>query len=223
MSILLRLLLLKFTGGFLNAERFTLQSRGWNYVLRKVLGYHQLNNINMEFNILVKNNVFPILKGYGFRISQESENILELESHEIKMNIIYNKYERSFFVEIGKKDNNFYPLSNNAINSILGFSLPIQNVPLTIFIKNLSIFIKEKKGLKILSGDISPLKNFVEKDSLDYTNNLIKEPTLLKVDRAWNNKDYHLFIQYFNELDISKIPQSYLLKYNIAKKKVMKS
>ena len=55
----------------------------------------------MEFNTLVKTRFFSILQKYGFEIEEEFENVLRFQSPVMKVNIVFNPYDKSFLVEIG--------------------------------------------------------------------------------------------------------------------------
>ena len=48
----------------------------------------------MEFNTLVKTRFFSILQKYGFEIEEEFENVLRFQSPVMKVNIVFNPYDK---------------------------------------------------------------------------------------------------------------------------------
>lgn len=174
----------------------------------------------MEYNTLVRTSLFPILKKYGFDIAEEFKNIVRFQSSVMKVNVVFNDYEKSNFIEIGRKNEVLYPLSNNAIRIIFNSELHIEQVTPEIFVENLSVIFQQKEGIEILKGNIKHLVEFIEKESNDYTFELVQRQTLETASKAWEKNDYKAFIKSIDEIDIEKVPQSYQLKYKIAKQKL---
>ena len=48
----------------------------------------------------------------------------------------------------------------------------------------------------------------------------IKKISIDTASKAWEKNDYKAFIKSMDEIDIEKVPQSYQLKYKIAKQKL---
>ena len=87
--------------------------------------------------MLVKAQIFTILQKYGFEIAEERKNILLFQSSGMKVNIVFNRYDRSFLVEIGKQDNELYPLNDYVVKELFHSSLSIEQVTPEIFVQNL--------------------------------------------------------------------------------------
>ena len=49
----------------------------------------------MEFNTQVRTNLLPILIKYGFDIVYELNNLVQLQSSNIQINLAYNIFENS--------------------------------------------------------------------------------------------------------------------------------
>ena len=174
----------------------------------------------MEFNVLVKTQLFPILNKYGFDIIEEFKNIVCFQSSVMKVNVVFNDCEKSNFVEIGKQNEVLHPLNDNAIRVIFNSDLHIEKVTPEIFVQNLSVIFQQKKGIEILNGNTNHLVEFIEKESNDYTFELLKRQTLETALKAWEMNDYRAFIKSIDEMDIEKLPQSFQLKYKISKQKL---
>ncbi|MBP7210590.1 MAG: hypothetical protein KBA02_05285 [Paludibacteraceae bacterium] len=174
----------------------------------------------MEFNMLVKAQIFTILQKYGFEIAEERKNILLFQSSGMKVNIVFNRYDRSFLVEIGKQDNELYPLNDYVVKELFHSSLSIEQVTPEIFVQNLSIIFETKEGAEILKGDISSFIEFKLSEINNYNTELFKKQCLEFASRAWDIKDYVAFVESIDRIGISKIPKSYQLKYEIAKQKL---
>lgn len=174
----------------------------------------------MEFNTLVKTQLFPILQKYGFDIAEEFKNIIRFQSSAMKVNVAFDDYEKSNFIEIGRQNEVLHPLNDNVIKIIFNSELNIEQVTPEIFVQNLSIIFQQKEGVEILNGDIKHLVEFIEKESNDYTFELVQQQTLEAASRAWERNDYKAFLKSIDEIDVEKAPQSYQLKYKIANQKL---
>lgn len=79
--------------------------------------------------------LFPTLQAYGFEVKNESDNRIQFQSPIVSMIISYNKYENSYLIEMGKKDNEFYPLNDLAIRNLFKQEKSIEKVSQNEFIK----------------------------------------------------------------------------------------
>lgn len=112
----------------------------------------------MEFNTLVKTRFFSILQKYGFEIEEEFENVLRFQSPVMKVNIVFNPYDKSFLVEIGKRNETLYPLDNYVVKELFNSSLSLEQVTPEIFVQNLSTLFATQEGSEILQGNVKILK-----------------------------------------------------------------
>lgn len=174
----------------------------------------------MEFNTLVKARLFPILQKYGFEIAEEFKNILRFQSSVMKVNVVFNQYDRSFLIEIGKQDNELYPLNDYVVKELFHSSLSVEQVTPEIFVQNLFALFCTPEGIGLLQGNVKPLKSIAIQQSENYTAELLLKQGLEVASRAWDAKDYVAFVESINKIGFSKIPQSYQLKYKIAKQKL---
>lgn len=175
----------------------------------------------MEFNTLVKTYLSPILQKYGFEIAEDIKNIVRFQSSVMKVNLVFNDYDKSHFVEIGRQGETLYPLNDNAGKELWGSSaLPIEQVTSKVFVQNLSLLFETKEGIEILKGNVSLLKSILSQESENYTSELMQKQVLEAASKAWEANDYLSFVDSIDKIGISKIPQSYQLKYKIAKQKL---
>jgi hypothetical protein len=171
----------------------------------------------MEFNILVKKELLPILQNKGFQVVEELNNVVRFSSSNMEVGLAYNSYENSNFIEIGKLGENLYPLSDNVVKNIFNSDLKISKVTPDLFVKNIALLFSQKEGTEILKGNIKSLVNFIEHECSNYTFELIKLQTLETASKAWEKNDYTEFIKIIDEIGIEKSPKSFQLKYKIAK------
>jgi len=174
----------------------------------------------MEFNQLIKKQLFPILEKHGFEIREEFKNIIRFESYNMKVNVVFNDYDKSHFIEVGKKGGILYPLSDSVIRAIFEVELPIEQVTTEKFVKNLSFLFERQEGIEILKGDIKSLVKFIEQESSNYTSELVQKQALEAASKAWENNDYEAFVKNINKMDIERLSQSDQLKYKIAQHKL---
>ena len=175
----------------------------------------------MEFNTLVKTRFFSILQKYGFEIEEEFENVLRFQSPVMKVNIVFNPYDKSFLVEIGKRNETLYPLDNYVVKELFNSSLSLEQVTPEIFVQNLSTLFATQEGSEVLQGNVKILKNVTMRQSDDYMFELLLKQVLEISTKAWETNDYATFIDSVDKVGISKLPQSYRLKYKIAKQKLL--
>jgi hypothetical protein len=174
----------------------------------------------MEFNALVKAQLFPILRKYGFAIAEEFKNIVRFRSSVVKINIVFNPYEQSYLVEIGNPGEILYPLNNGVAGKLFNDELPIEQITPEVFVKNLSLLFETKEGVEILKGNLVYLKRIVKQQSEDYTSDLVRRQVLEAASKAWDANDYVSFVDNIDKLTTSELPQSYRLKYKIAIQKL---
>ena len=175
----------------------------------------------MEFNALVKTRLFPILQKYGFEIEIELKNILRFQSPVMKVNIVFNLYDRSFLVEIGKRDETLYSLNDYVVKELFNSSLSVEQVTSETFVQNLSMLFATQEGIEILLGNVKSLKSIMIRQSDNYTFELLLKQALEISIKAWEANDYAAFINSIDKIGISKLPQSFRLKYKIAKQKLL--
>jgi hypothetical protein len=174
----------------------------------------------MEFNTLVKTQLFPTLQKFEFEIAEEYKNILRFQSSVIELNIVYNDNEKSCYISIGKKGKSLYELRNNAVRELLNSSLSVEQITSEIFVKNLITLFETKEGTALLKGNIEDFIKFKTLEDNNYTFELVQRQILETASKAWERNDYKAFIKSMDETDIEKVPQSYQLKYKIAKQKL---
>ncbi|GHT75415.1 hypothetical protein AGMMS50262_10650 [Bacteroidia bacterium] len=175
----------------------------------------------MEFNKLVKTKLFPIFQKYGFVMEEELKNVLQFKSSAVEIRIVYNNYENSCFIAIGRIGDTL-PLDNNAMKNVFNSTLDIERVTSEKFVSNLSLFFETKEGTEILKGNIAPFIKFRIIEANNYTSQLLQEQTLETAAKAWEANDYGTFVKNIDKVGFSKIPQPYQLKYKIAKQKIVK-
>jgi hypothetical protein len=174
----------------------------------------------MEFNKLIKTQLFPILQKHGFEIIEEFKNIMRFASYIMKINVVFNECDNSHFVEMGKKNGMLYSLSDNTVKAIFDFELPIEQVTSEEFVKNIAFLFEQQEGIELLKGNIESLVKLVEQEGSYYASGLVQKQALEAALKAWENNDYEAFVGCIRKMDIEKIPQFYQLKYNIAVQKL---
>lgn len=176
---------------------------------------NKIKQIEMEFNKLVKTYILPFLQKVGFELTGESlVNVMNFSSSEILVNIAFNEIEKSNFIEIGKKGDVLYPFSDVAVRNILDSELLLDQVPPMEFVTNFISIFEQKKGVELLSGDLNSFIMFSLDRISDFNVQLIQQT----LAAAWLIKDYKSYIYQFEQIDATKVSQSFLLKYHLAKK-----
>ena len=113
-----------------------------------------------------------------------------------------------------------YPINNKSLRVIFNSDLNIEEVRPEIFIQNLSVIFQQKESNEILKGNIGSFVDFKLEEIKDYNLMLMNKQTLEAASKAWRKSDYKEFIVIIDKSNIENLPQSYLLKYKIAKQKI---
>lgn len=175
----------------------------------------------MEFNQLVIEKILPLLKGYDFVVVEEYKNYFRFKSNIVEAKISYNELDRTSLFEIGKADEFLYPLNDKLIKQVFALDLKVDQVTKEVFVDNVALFLK-KSGSVLLRDDETKffeLKIFTEKESEEYTSQLLQEQNLAAANKAWENGNYKEFIKIIDQTNKDKLPSSYQLKYKIANQK----
>jgi hypothetical protein len=176
----------------------------------------------VKFNQLVIDKIFPLLEENGFLISETQENLFHFISEKVKLNISYNPREKSGLMEVGERDTMPYPLNDKLIKIIFDSPITIDgSYGADTFVDHVALFL-HGDGLAIVMGDrviLEEIEKFVEKESKEYTNALVREQILQQADQAWKDGEYSEFIRLINELEKDKLPASYQMKYKISIRK----
>jgi hypothetical protein len=197
---------------------------GGYIILQKELGCHQQNNY-MKFNEIIKNRIYPILRNLGFIISEEYDSVgfgssIIFTSDNLTVNVTFDKREHRYHISISDNSYISYPLTDDNIEALFDIKIFLSNqLEPNLFVNNLYLLFQNDSVRDMLKGDITKLKEFVDRQAKKYTSKLIFEQELKTALKAWKNKDYKLFVEVLNKLNISELPQSYQLKYKIAKNK----
>ena len=66
--------------------------------------------------------------------------------------------DKSFLVEIGKRDETLYSLNDYVVKELFNSSLSVEQVTPEIFVQNLSMLFATQEGIEILQGNVKNLK-----------------------------------------------------------------
>jgi len=180
----------------------------------------------MEFNKILLNKLGAFLQKEGFHLSEQFENYLKFESDNSVVVICRDKRENSNLLYIGKTEGNQYLIDGSIIkrfcvsNLEKDFKIPERTIE--DFADNLFLLFTGK-GYELLKKDskvLYDIAKFVETESEEYTSELLLKQALESASKAWETNDYVSFVDKIDKIGIAKIPQSYQLKYKIAKQKL---
>ena len=140
----------------------------------------------------------------------------------MKIVICYDWRDKSNTVFVWNSQFNEIEINDSIINNVLNSKIKINHLPSEDFAKNINQLF-ENEGRLILEGDtqvLTAIAKYIRKEAESYTRNLIEKQNLNKADRYWIQSDYKNFIGIMNEMDMSRVPKSYQLKYGIACRKI---
>ena len=178
----------------------------------------------MNFSEIVLGHLRSLFVKYDLKIKEQRIDFLQLVSGRIIITIGHNQLENSNSVFISKKESEkeSIDIDNQVLLEFFHSDLKLAEVPAETFVENLVTFFKND-GQPLLMGDekmIADLENFDEDRSRKYTQELMKRQNLAVANKAWNEQNYIEFIKIIDEINDIRLPSSYQLKYEIAKKKI---
>jgi hypothetical protein len=176
----------------------------------------------MEFNQLVTDEIFPVLAGYGFSITEVSQHRLLFKSKAVELSISFDRRDQTGLLQAGQRDGYLYSLNDELIKDVFGSSIKIEQAGMEVFVHQVALFLKGD-GSSILSGDrikLEETKQCAELKARSYTAKLVQEQMLTQADSAWANGQYTEFVRLIDTLNKEDLPQSYQLKYKIAIRRV---
>jgi hypothetical protein len=178
----------------------------------------------MDFNQLVLKNVLPLFGGSGFEVAEQYKNYFHFRSKIVEAIISYDELDGTSLFEIGKVNEFLYAINDKLLEQLFNSHLKVDQVTMEKFIDNIALFL-ESSGSSLLSGDESKLREiklFSEKESEEYTAQLLYEQILAAANKAWEIGNYKEFIHLIDEINKNNLPSSYRLKYKIASEKIQK-
>src|SRR5690606_7725452 len=108
-------------------------------------------------------------------IVEEFKNVVRFQPSAIKVNLLFNDYDKSVFAEIGKKEKTLYPLNDNVIKELFNSSLSVDQVTPETFVKNISILFETKEGSEMLKGNVEPYVKYKLSEIDEYSTTLMQK------------------------------------------------
>jgi len=164
-----------------------------------------------DFKAIIKDELKFLEEDFQYRCTQCDEAIIEYSNDKVVVMFSYDK-NRSFEIEcsfqlLQKKDQDFpFTLSelllyHNASEKNLLSGIQVSDEDnLKPVIREISSYLK-KYGQDILQGSknaYTVLENFRNKESENYTDEVVLRPVIIKAERAWNEKNYLEFYKLLN-------------------------
>lgn len=174
----------------------------------------------MKFNELIQFVLEPIFAKYGFHMESHSSNEVLYKSSHLEIRIVYNPWEKSSILWLGRDNHDKVEVTNELLKEVFKSDIKLALLPEDKFINNIRLFF-ENEGKLFLENNqrmIEEIEAYSKKRNEEYTNDLILRQTLELANNAWENKNLSVFIELINRIGLSKIPESYIMKYNIAVK-----
>jgi hypothetical protein len=153
-----------------------------------------------------------------FAISEQHSDFVQLESDTGCFVLSKDPREQGISIYVGQKG--FIPdqltaeIYKNVFQEDFSNSLP--------FPDNFIQFLKGN-GHSLVKGDqtiLNHIERLSSEASKTYTEEILQNQQLNKLEELWQNKEYETFIAIMNRTDTKILPAFYKLRYNIAKKRV---
>lgn len=174
----------------------------------------------VEFNKLISEKLDPLFKKNGFKLIEESKNIVKYKLCNLVIKMVHNPYENNNILWIGRNDFQEIEINNQLMKEFFFSDLKLSNLPKDIFINNVFLFFLGY-GKGVIKGnefDVINLERFYKKKNRKYTKNLIEKQCLDLANKAWKEKKYADVIKYLKKLNKKNLPISFKLKYKYAQK-----
>ena len=158
----------------------------------------------------------------NFSVVYKEQHFIKYSSNSAIITVAYASHEYLFYTHVGQKTKSLTELTPIAVNEIFkDDSFKLQS---TLTIDNLIYFLKGV-GKSIVLGDkkiFEVLIKFSEKQSKEFTKQIIQLQNIGGADKAWIQKDYEGFIKCIDRTEKDLLPEIYLKKYKIAVDKFLR-
>jgi hypothetical protein len=164
-------------------------------------------------------SIYPLtefLTDNNFSVTKKEQHFIEYSTNAAIITVTYANLEYVFYIHVGQNPKSLVELTPIAIKEVFGdVSFQFQT---TLTIDNLITFLNTS-GKSIVLGDkniFNELNEFSERQSREYTKQIIHLQNIQGADKAWTQKDYANFIKCIDSAEKDLLPESYLKKYKIA-------
>jgi len=152
----------------------------------------------------------------NFSIAYKEQHFITYSSNSAVITVAYASIEYLFYTHVGQNAKSLIELTPITVKEVFdNNSFQFQS---TLTIENLIAFLKTD-GKSIVLGDkkiFVELKEFSERQSREYTRQIIHLQNVQGADKAWIQKDYAQFIKCIERTEKNLLPESYSKKYKIA-------
>ena len=164
-------------------------------------------------------SIYPLtefLIDNNFSVSYKEQHFIRYSTNSTVITVAYANLEYLFYTHVGQDSKSLLELTPTAIKTVFkDDSFQLQS---TLTIDNLISFFNST-GKSIISGDkdtFKKLSEFSDRQSREFTKEIIQQQNIQGADKAWTQKDYLSFIKCIDRTDKESLPKSYLKKYKIA-------
>lgn len=168
-------------------------------------------------------SIYPLtefLAGNNFSVTQQGQHFIEYCSKSAIITITYSNLEHLFYPHIGQDPESLVELTPTLMKEF--FKDDRFQLQSTLTIENL-ISIFKTSGKLIVLGDkqtFNKLSEFSERLSREYARQILHLQNIQMADKAWNQKDFSIFINCIDKTEKDLLPMSYSKKYKIAMDKL---
>ena len=164
-------------------------------------------------------SIYPLtdfLTDNKFSVTKKEQHFIEYSKSSAIITVAYAGLEYLFYTHVGQNSKSLIELTPTSVKEVFkDASFQFQT---TLTIDNLISFLKAA-GKPIVLGDKNVFKElykFSERQSREYTKQIIHLQNIQGADKAWTQKDYANFIECIDKTERDLLPESYLKKYKIA-------
>lgn len=164
-------------------------------------------------------SIYPLtefLIDNNFSVAYKEQHFIRYTTKSAIITVAYANLEYLIYTHVGKDLETLVELTPNVVKEVFkDDSFQYQS---TLTTKNLISFLKST-GKLIVSGDkkiFKELTEFSERQSRDYTRQIIHSQNMKDADNAWTRKDYMNFIKCIDRVEKELLTGSYLKKYKMA-------
>jgi len=158
----------------------------------------------------------------NFSVTKKEQHFIEYSTNSAIITVGYAKLEYLFYTYVGQSSKSLVELTPIVVKEVFKDDSFILQSTLTI--DNLISFLSSV-GKPIILGDkktFNELNEFSERQSREYTKQIIQLQNIQGADKAWTQKDYINFIKCIDRTEKDLLPDSYLKKYKIAVNKLQR-
>ena len=176
----------------------------------------------MNFNQTIIDKLDAILSAHYFVLTEQFKGSLKYENNGFYFSFTRDPREQMDVFWVGRHDGFPIEINNKILSEFFNSEIKIEQKTMDEFALNVYEFLRTN-GMRLLQAkeqDYLALEYFSEKQSEEYTSEILERQYLDAANKAWEKKNYSDVLKALSHIDKNRLSISFKQKYKISKKRI---